>query len=495
MPEYLCATLTFLGGAFHGRADGGEPEWPPSPLRFFQALVAAAAARWRDEFEAQVGPALRWLEAEPAPTIVAPQGQRGAPYRLSVPNNAMDIVARALGRGGELSKDASPATHRAMKTVRPTHVDDDASVHYLWPIAPGQETRALMTACEGVSAVGWGVDLVAACVRVLSQEQADALEGHRWQPTSSGRVSLRVPETGTLSGLVQRHAAFLGRLTEGGTVLTPVPPLTAYRVQGYRRADDPAPLPFAAFLLLRPDNQKTAFFDTCRRTIHVAGMMRHAVAQAAEAAGRSGAWRATYVLGHEVEGGRARGGLETRRFSYLPLPSILHYEGQHRLSGVQRVMVAAPAGDEAEVAWLRRTMSGRELIDEQGQQAAVLSLLPNDDWAVRQYTGQGRVWKSVTPVILPGRDDGRPAKTERLLRRSLEHAGLPTNAALSWRREGYWPGANLATCYTAAACHTHPVRYHVRMEWPEPVKGPVAVGAGRYGGMGVFALDSSEPSQ
>jgi hypothetical protein len=41
--------------------------------------------------------------------------------------------------------------------------------------------------------------------------------------------------------------------------------------------------------------------------------------------------------------------------------------GHHRLSGVQRVMVAAPAGDEAEVAWLRRTMSGRGLIDEQGQ--------------------------------------------------------------------------------------------------------------------------------
>ena len=34
--------------AFHGKRDGGEPEWPPSPLRLFQALVDAAASRWRE---------------------------------------------------------------------------------------------------------------------------------------------------------------------------------------------------------------------------------------------------------------------------------------------------------------------------------------------------------------------------------------------------------------------------------------------------------------
>src|SRR6185312_7609630 len=86
---YLCATITFLGEEFHGRRDGGEPEWPPSPLRLFQALVAAA--RWRDEFDAVAGPALRWLEGAGSPVIVALEGRPGAPYRLSVPNNAMDL--------------------------------------------------------------------------------------------------------------------------------------------------------------------------------------------------------------------------------------------------------------------------------------------------------------------------------------------------------------------------------------------------------------------
>ncbi len=41
MIRYLCISATFLDGRFHGRRDGGESEWPPSPLRLFQALVAA----------------------------------------------------------------------------------------------------------------------------------------------------------------------------------------------------------------------------------------------------------------------------------------------------------------------------------------------------------------------------------------------------------------------------------------------------------------------
>ena len=53
MPAHLCLSVTFLDGEFHGRRDGGESEWPPSPLRLFQALVATAAARWRDESQSE----------------------------------------------------------------------------------------------------------------------------------------------------------------------------------------------------------------------------------------------------------------------------------------------------------------------------------------------------------------------------------------------------------------------------------------------------------
>ena len=43
MSDYLCITVRFLQPYSHGRGDGGEPEWPPSPLRLFQALQRRAS--------------------------------------------------------------------------------------------------------------------------------------------------------------------------------------------------------------------------------------------------------------------------------------------------------------------------------------------------------------------------------------------------------------------------------------------------------------------
>lgn len=115
MAESLFISATFLDPQFHGRTDGGAAEWPPSPLRLFQALIAANA----DEiFEASdLSEALIWLEQQQPPTIVAPRVRRGAPYRLSVPNNSMDVVARSWSRGNYFGGgDASPATHKTMKS-------------------------------------------------------------------------------------------------------------------------------------------------------------------------------------------------------------------------------------------------------------------------------------------------------------------------------------------------------------------------------------------
>jgi len=61
MASYFCLSITFLDPAFHGRRDGGAPEWPPSPLRVFQALVAAAS-RWQiSQFPSHVRDAFKWL--------------------------------------------------------------------------------------------------------------------------------------------------------------------------------------------------------------------------------------------------------------------------------------------------------------------------------------------------------------------------------------------------------------------------------------------------
>jgi CRISPR-associated protein Csb2 len=513
MAFYLCLSVGFLDGRFHGRRDGGAPEWPPSPLRLFQALVAAAAARWRDlMFNEYAVPALRWLEEQPAPVIATPASRTGQAYRLSVPNNAMDIVGRAWSRGNVSGTgDANPATHRAMKTVRPTHLAGDDAVCYLWklPEPLTDEVRGfaevLTSAARSVIALGWGVDMVAADGRVLSEEDVNGIRGEHWQPDGNATGNgLRVPRPGTLNGLVTRHQSFLSRLSSDGFV--PVPSLSAYAVVDYRRPTDAIARPFAAFQLLKTDASGFRSFGTIRRTATVAGMVRHAAAAAAAAAGWPDDRVNTFIHGHTPDGSSpSRGDPNFPRFAYVPLPSIERRgpKGGRRtehVGSIRRVLIAAPPGETAAVEWARRALSGQELIDEHTKQpVALLSLIPTTDPYIRDYVRESSVWSTVTPVVMPGHDDGNPAKAEKLLRKTLVQAGIPDELAryaeVEWRNVGFRAGVDLASRYTLPPPIQLPC-YHVRIRWKNAhgqdvaINGPLAIGAGRYRGMGVFAAES-----
>ena len=54
MTTYFCISVRFLLPYSHGRDENDEPEWPPSPLRAFQAIVAASAGRWNEQTAGQL---------------------------------------------------------------------------------------------------------------------------------------------------------------------------------------------------------------------------------------------------------------------------------------------------------------------------------------------------------------------------------------------------------------------------------------------------------
>ena len=130
--SYLCISVQFLQPCYHGRCDGAEPEWPPSPLRLFQAIVAAASRRFRQEsWPDSAALALHWLEQQPTPTIAAPGGRSvGTRYRLYVPDNTGDLAAAAWSRG-----DRTRIVSRTEKEVRPVQLPDLCKVHYLFPLS------------------------------------------------------------------------------------------------------------------------------------------------------------------------------------------------------------------------------------------------------------------------------------------------------------------------------------------------------------------------
>jgi CRISPR-associated protein Csb2 len=513
--------------AFHGRRDGNQPEWPPSPLRAFQALVVASARRRGSKDFA----ALRWLERQSAPILIAPVAVAAeASYRLSVPNNAMDIVARAWIRGNDSnSGDANPATHRTMKSIRPMLMIDDSTVHYLWPLAEptGEDAYAhLETLCDvarSVAALGWGVDMAIGHGAILSDAEANALSGEWWLP-SPGETNnaLRLPRQGTLDALEHQHTGFLNRITDHGFI--PPPPLTAYETAAYRRAWDPAPNPVAAFALRKLDGSSGyRSFDTVRQALTVSGMLRHSTKLAAQHAGWTKDSINTCILGHGEKKGDAHVTVGARRFAYLPLPSIeSRGTGKARVVGsVRRVLITTLTdGYEKEIAWSRRAMDAQVLIGEDTYNpVAVLSAIPEDDSILQMYVQPSSTWATVTPVVLPGYDD--PAhyrrrlkrgveadeqknlldklysRIEALLRKAIMQAGfsqeLADHANLEWRKVGFWAGAELADRYGVPQHLKCFPRFHVRIQWRDAqnklvsIPGPICFGGGRFYGLGLFA--------
>jgi len=97
---------------------------------------------------------------------------------------------------------------------------------------------------------------------------------------------------------------------------------------------------------------------------------------------------------------------------------------------------------------------------------------------------------------VPGYDDRNDAKMERLLRKALRQAGfsdeLVKHAELDWRGTGYLPGVDLASHYCrpqnihqAPVCHVK-IRWRDAQGWPRRVPGPLAMGSGRFRGLGLF---------
>lgn len=491
MPESLCISVTFLDPRFHGRSDGGAPEWPPSPMRLFQALVAGNGPSLGTGSD--IDAALRWLEAQPPPAVLAPPSQPGVSCPLYVPNNAMDLVAKGWARGND---DASIAEHRTLKTVRPTHLRGGDTVHYLWPIKPNTSElppiEPLKDAVERMVALGWGIDLVVAQCRVLSSTDPAGEGLERWDAADTQAAStLRCPVPGSLDALMDRHAATLNRLADD--TFHPVPPLTAYRSVGFRRPGDPVGRPAACFELRQPNGEPYALAVT--RMIHLAGMLRHAAIKLMQQSPPPGDlpadWVQTYVAGHRSQADR-----EHRQLSYIPLPSI----GQrHTDPSVRRVMIAGHLGDEAWLKHLAGRLAGTILEAEHpDDRRPMLAPVSRSDNVTKRYLNPSQCWHSVSPVILPGNDDGKPAKTRKLIRKALEHAGIEQPCSFAWHKQSRFP--KLPPALTSRPGEKvrgflrpdHLLRYkavHLSLEFEDEQKvcGPLVLGAGRHYGLGLLA--------
>lgn len=503
MSRRLVLSFRFLSPWFHGRGNGGEPEWPPSPLRAFQALVAAAA---RAGTLVASRAALAWLEKQPAPLIVAPEASESKTgYRLSVPHNAMDIVGKQWARGDE----GNAAEHRTMKNVRPSRLPGDAVVHYAWPLADGDVSQAdvLIAAARNVVALGWGQDLVVGDGEVGDDARLSELGASlkTWVPRGDGGLGLRTPVKDTLNALEHRHEAFLSRTSLADPTLRPPPALSTFATMGYARSDEQSMRPVATFTLMRLHEDRLRAFDTAPRGMVVAGMLRHAARVAAENAGWAAQRVGATVMGH--------GEGHESRLLLVPVPSVEFRGDGDRVGAIRRVLVYSTDPQSSDVSWTARALGGADLVDEKtGEIVAVLAAAFPSDRAFAHYLGKSATWTTVTPVVLPGHDDPGglrerlravrdsgeqklllerlARRREALVRKALRQAGLGDELAFSaqieTRESGFLAGVERASRYAMPQHLAKSPRLHVRLTWPHAIRGPLCIGSGRFSGLGLF---------
>src|SRR5262249_17344249 len=168
---HLLLTIRFFEERYHGLLDrDGPPEWPPSPFRLLQALVAGVARR--GELDSALGKSLAWLQTLDPPMIIAPRSQPGQIVTRFVPNNDAD-------------KKPDRQNRLASKAFRPIIMLDPPAIYYIWPIKAEEipQARLVCDAARYLICMGWGIDMAYAEGQwSISSDKIASLVGVRWHP-------------------------------------------------------------------------------------------------------------------------------------------------------------------------------------------------------------------------------------------------------------------------------------------------------------------------
>ena len=488
MPQSLLITVRFHEGRYHGQADRFDDEdgWPPSPGRLFQALVAGAArgAALRPEDRR----ALEWLEGLDPPRIAAPAIRRGQAVRRFVPNNDLDSVGGDPARIGEI---------RVGKQWRPCFFDLEIPVLFVWRFESGAaEAARVCSIATRLYQLGRGIDMAWASGRVLDEHEAEAaLASHPGALRTPGGAGMTAtPHPGTLASLAQRFHRNREKLATVGAgrksrQLFTQPPKASFAHSGY---DAPAR---RLHFELRTSGRGFAPQALASAAPLLTGL-RDAAAQRLQ-----GAIPESAPLFEKLIIGRGAGPRDlAQRVRLVPVPSI---GTEHTDPSIRRILVEVPAECPIRLDDLAWAFAGLQACDPQTGESWNGHLVSTDDARMAQrFSRQAREFRSITPVALAGASRRRlePADTKSADERSreeraaagsvvqaLRHAGIrarPTDIRV--QREPFHRRGVRAELFAAGSRFSKHSLWHVHLRFREMVPGPMVIGDGRFGGLGLM---------
>jgi CRISPR-associated protein Csb2 len=464
--------VTLTAGHFHGE------EWPPAPARLFQALVAGSHRGAHGLIHQQVrDEALRWLEQQEPPSILAPEAVRQREHLINyVPNNDDGF---------------GPDSHiRTDKGLGAWFFPPGSAVAYQWQL-PGEPVAAkpadVIAAMSAlVTSLGRTVDLAYARGRVLDAPvPLDGTGRKRWQPAERDGGRWLAPAAGFLELLDRRFPRSVSSEPPDFTNTRQV----SYEVESVLRLS----VPLAVFEMLRMDGRKLAFDPRDLR--QPAGMVRNAMVRWAEATPGirthfPADLLARFVQGHKSAAASERS--EGGHFAVVPLPSVnppsFTADGWLRRVAVIGYGVAQPVEQEL-FRELTRGLHGALLQDNGKPRGELRLLTPREQQRVMApLVGPANCWRSLTPVILTGfTRKGRAA--EACLLRVLGQQGLrPEDIESVAAFTGpIVPTAQPARAYRVQGYLTTTPRVHAEIIFRRPVEGPLVLGRGRFTGFGLLA--------
>jgi CRISPR-associated protein Csb2 len=380
-------------------------EYPPSPMKLLQAVIASSQDQYRE--------VLSVLEAQ-APAIYAVEPKAIYEYERYVINNDERLQHNNTGT-------------KKKDIVR---MFSGENVHVVFEYDVSETLLPeFTTAISQVHTLGRAGDWVFASV----QSEMPQAEFDAYAPTGTGNVSLRSPVQGSVDSL------FAAYKTKSAVIFKNV---------AYTKNPSKAQ-PRVLFELTDPVPAQQA-------TVLVA-QIRHALMDA----GVKG------VDGHDNA---------APRLQIVPLVTTDFNDGM-----IRRVALVSP--DASFVKTAESKAAGLELIDDEGKSKGYL--VPTEfDAVASQYLGSSKRWVAVTPILQSGFHNNKPGKRSRLYAKMFKDAGLPQPVRVQ-------EVLGRTDDYKVSAKHGHDKLPRVRLlvEFAEEVPGPVAIGTGRYAGLGVFAAE------
>lgn len=468
----IAIRCTLLRDVFEGGRpdDPRRPEWPPSWMRVFSALVSVAEPDTEDD------EVLQLLEAAPPPAILASQ-HRSQHRRAFVPTNTLLDEGTHTVLAGRTNSERGWA--RAVPKSR--------EIWYRWPSLdlPERGHERLAKLCRRVPYLGRSTSPA-----ILELRDDPPGEGDWLYPDEGGGSPLRLsqpvrsPYPGSLTALrdayaekhVRRGAGAVwqigvgvdyGRLEpedeERGAVSGPYRRMIVFRYAGHVVGD-------GRWERRRIDGRHTA------RLSHA---MRRALMSRAEE-------HIPSLHGHH-DGTAVQ-------CAIVGLPHVGHKHASGHLVGMALCIPDLPP-DELWVLANALPAVAAELPVVAGPLGELIfeRLGPLDAtgsaWALRpdRWQGPAKRWATALPLVLD-RFLKRSSSVEEEVRRAVRNSRLPDPVDVRVSKHGQIPGALMLrapdTLRRREDRAVKPYR-HAEIEFAEPVRGPVVVGSMRHYGLGL----------